>query len=296
MLTGVLALLTRRFFVFSGPIDAVLGPLVTAGFVIAAILFAMQALDKVLEQLVSFSPSELADPDRGRTRSVVTAISAIRRIVLVLAVIVGAGLILASAQLFRTLGFSLLASAGALTIVLGFAARKVLGNIMASLQIALNRSARIGDQIIWDDEWCTVERIHFTFVQLKIWTGNRIVVPVDEFVSKGFKSYTLAETKLTSTFKLTLAGTADTEAIRKRYEEAAAEEDEILGQDSVKCIVYSQDALGLTMRFQFDSPDPSTGWAIECRLREAMIRAAAEIQERTGTPTLPEGAAADVAA
>ena len=58
------------------------------------------------------------------------------------------GFVLTSINSFQSLGLSLLASAGAVTVVLGFAAREVLGNILASVQIALNRSARIGDQLI----------------------------------------------------------------------------------------------------------------------------------------------------
>ncbi len=38
-----------------------------------------------------------------------------------------------------------------MTIVLGFAARNVLGNIMASLQIALNQSARVGDRVVYKE-------------------------------------------------------------------------------------------------------------------------------------------------
>ena len=115
---------------------------------------------------------------------------------LVFAVIIGLGVLLHELHLFRTVGLSLLASAGVIGLVLGFAAREVLGNILASLQIALNRSARIGDQVIFDDRWCTVERIHFTYVQLRIWTGNRYVVPVAHFVSEPFENLTMVEPEM----------------------------------------------------------------------------------------------------
>ena len=75
-----------------------------------------------------------------------------------------------------------------------------------------------------------------------------------------------------------------------------AGEDDITDKDAAKMIVYSQDALGQVLRFQFPAPDPSTGWSIECRLREGVIQAAARIERETGRQTLPEGAAADVAA
>ena len=180
--------------------------------------------------------------------------------------------------------------------MLGFAARKVLGNILASLQIMLNRSARIGDQIIYEGRWCTVERIHFTYVQLKVWTGVRIVVPVETFVTEAFESWTHTDPQMTNTILLKLASTADVEAMRERFHELVAEEDDVVDKDAAMVLVTEQDALGHTVRFQFPSPDPTTGWYMECRVHERLIAHAAKLEEETGTPTLPEGAASDVAA
>ena len=286
----------RQVFTFSGPIDAVLTPALVLGYSLAVVVFAVQALDALLERLVTFEPTELADPGEAERRSWATTISAARRVLLLVFAVAALGLVLSSVGVFRTFGFSLLASAGALTLVVGFAARTVLGNILASLQIMLNRSARIGDQIIYADQWCTVERIHFTYVQLKVWTGVRLVVPVEKFVSEAFESWTHTDPQMTNTILLKLAGTADVEALRRRFHEIVAEEDEVVDPSAAMALVTEQDALGQTVRFQFPSPDPTTGWYMECRVRERLIAAAARLEEETGTPTLPEGAASDVAA
>ena len=296
VLTAVLSIATRELFIFSAPVDTVLDPLLAAGFVISMILFVMTVLDGILDQIVVFDPESLSDPGDASVRDTATALSATRRVVLVILALLGAGWVLSSAELFGTFGFSLLASAGALTLILGFAARRVLGNIMSSLQIAFNKSARIGDQIIYEDQWCTVERIHFTYVQLKHWTGNRLVVPVEEFVTRGFENWSLAETEMLNTVTLRLAGTADVAAMRERFREIAGAEDEIVDQDACRLLVTAHDALGQTLRFQFPTPDPTTGWYIECRIRERLIAAAAEIERRTDVPQFPAGAAADVAA
>ena len=285
-----------RVFTFSGPIDAVLSPLVVLGYALAIVVFAVQALDAALERLVTFEPAELSEPGEDERRSWATSLSAIRRVLMLIFVLVALGLVLSSIGIFHTFGFSLLASAGALTLVLGFAARTVLGNILASLQIMLNRSARIGDQIIYEGEWCTVERIHFTYVQLKVWTGVRIVVPVEKFVSEAFESWTHTDPQMTNTIHLKLAGTADVDAMRKRFEELVAGEEDITDHSAAKVLVTEQDALGQTVRFQFPSPDPTTGWYTECRIRERLIAHAAHLDGESDRATLPEGAASDVAA
>ncbi len=296
VVTAVLSIATAELFVFSAPVDTVLDPVIAAGFVIALILFVMTILDGILDQIVVFDAEDLSDPGDASTRDTATALSATRRVVLVILALLGAGWVMSSAEIFRTFGFSLLASAGAITLILGFAARRVLGNIMSSLQIAFNKSARIGDQIIYGGEWCTVERIHFTYVQLKHWTGNRHVVPVEEFVSNGFENWSLAETQMLNTVRLHLAGTADVAAIRERFHEIVGREGDIVDQDACQLLVTGHDALGQTLRFQFPTPDPSTGWEIECRVRERLIAAAAEIERRTDVPQFPSGAASDAAA
>ncbi|MGR3540180.1 MAG: mechanosensitive ion channel family protein [Hasllibacter sp.] len=294
--TLTLDLLTGWFFVFSAAIDAVVGPTVAIGYVLAALLLFMMVFDAILNRLVTFDSGDLSDPEKHETRSWATGLSAIRRIVLVILTIAGIGIVLSVSNVFSGLGLSLLASSTALTIVLGFAARRVLGNILASIQIALNRSARIGDQILYDDLWCTVERIHFTFVQLKVWTGNRLIVPVEEFVSSGFLNYTMDDTQMTRTIRLTLAHGADIDALRDEFHRLVAEDDRVIEKDAAQLRVTDHDALGLTARFQFDADNPSDGWDAECALREGLLAAAARIERERNVTMLPDGAAMEAAA
>ena len=291
--TTILWAATSKLFIFSGPVDSVVSPLIVLGYAVALILFVMNALDGVLDRVMTFEPEELSEPGMAQTRSRATFVSALRRAVLVILTVAAAGIALSAAGVFRTFGFSLLASAGAVTLILGFAARKVLGNIMASLQIAMNRSARIGDQIIYDGDWCTVERIHFTYVQLKMWTGNRKVVPVEQFVTDAFDNMTLQDVEMYAVVKLKLAHTADVDALEDVFHAICAEEDEITDQDDLHCLVTGHDALGQDVRFHFPTPDPSTGWLVECRVRRKLIAAAQRMGEDSGRPMMPEGAAGE---
>ena len=286
--TTVVWLSTQYFFVVSGKIAAIVHPLVVIGYVSAAVIFAISVIDTILERIVDFGPEELSGTDKSRTRTIATTLSAGRRIFILLAICIAIGLVFTSANLFRTFGFSLLASAGAITIVLGFAARRVLGNIMASLQIALNRTARIGDLVIYNDEWCIVERINFTHVQLKVWNGTRLIVPVEHFVSESFENWSIVDPEMVDHFVLTLAHSADIDALRKVFHDLVADEDDIIDKDEAKAAVVEQDMFGPKVRFQFPVPDGSTGWDIECRLREALIAAAQRLERETGRAFLPQ--------
>ncbi|MFX8692416.1 mechanosensitive ion channel domain-containing protein, partial [Acinetobacter baumannii] len=60
----------------------------------------------------------------------------------------------------RQLGTSLLASAGVAGLIVGFAAKPVLSNMLAGLQIALTQPIRIEDVVIIENEWGWVEEIN----------------------------------------------------------------------------------------------------------------------------------------
>ena len=88
-------------------------------------------------------------------------------------------------------GVSLIASAGAAGIVVGLAARPVLTNLIAGIQLAITQPIRIGDAVIVENEWGWVEEITGTYVVIKVWDWRRLVVPLSYFLEKPFQNWTL---------------------------------------------------------------------------------------------------------
>lgn len=287
--TTVVLFAALRVFSVTGPIASILTPLTLIGYVMAFLLFTLSILDTALDRIVTLDSDRLADPDNSTIRNQATLMTAARRVLIVLGVLVGLGIVLASANLFRSLGFSLLASAGAVTLILGFAARHVLGNILASLQIALNRSARIGDQVIYEDYFCTVERIHFTYVQLKTWDANRLVVPVSHFLSDSFENWSMVDGGRICSARITLHQQADIEALRQAFFDLCEAEEAVTVNESCKALVLEQDGFGVVTRFQFRVDDPNATWETECRMRERIVTEAQRIERETGRPMLPAG-------
>ncbi len=277
-----LAVCTRSLFLFSGRIDTILSPLIAVGFVAAVVWAIINVADALMDRLVSFDGDALTKTGEGqeKRRETATKVAAIRRAMIVIVTIAGMGIILREAQLMHTLGFSLLASAGAFTLILAFAARNVLANVLASLQVALNQSARIGDKIVYQGHLCSVERINFTFVQLREWTGKRIVVPVTDFAEEPFENWTMRDPAMIGEVRLKLAHTADVETLRRRFFDAL---DEIDGPDEEALsgdrgvYVADHDAFGMELLFLVPCPDPNTAWARICELRERMLAEAAKL-------------------
>jgi small-conductance mechanosensitive channel len=78
----------------------------------------------------------------------------------------------------KTIGLSLLTSAGIIGIVVGFAAQKSLGLILAGIQIAFTQPIRLDDVVIVEGEWGRIEEITLTYVVVKIWDERRLILPL----------------------------------------------------------------------------------------------------------------------
>ncbi len=90
-------------------------------------------------QSALMSRNRLDVPDNLSARRIYTQVSVIRKIIVTGVVIIATGSILMLFDPVRQFGTSILASAGIAGIVIGFAAQKTLGNVLAGIQIALTQ-------------------------------------------------------------------------------------------------------------------------------------------------------------
>jgi small-conductance mechanosensitive channel len=78
----------------------------------------------------------------------------------------------------RTLGTSLLASAGIVGLDGSLAARPTVENLVAGLQIGLTEPFRIDDVVIAEAEWGWIEEINTTYVVVRTWDQRRLILPI----------------------------------------------------------------------------------------------------------------------
>ncbi|SDE94447.1 mechanosensitive ion channel family protein [Limimaricola pyoseonensis] len=294
--SAILLVLSNSLFIFSGRINSVLGPMIALGFTAAALIFVMNGVDAVLNRIVPFEDDTLSDPRMEARRNLATRIAAWRRVLIVAIVLIGGAIVLSEAQFFGGLGLSILASAGALTLLIGFAARHILGNILASLQIAMNRSAKIGDKLEFRGHICTVERINFTYVQLLDWTGVRLVVPVSEFVAEHFENWTMNDPSMIRTIKVKLAHDTEVQPLREAFFEIIDEQDpkEVQDRDQHFVMVADQDVFGQEVWFCLACAKADTAWMLSCEVREALLDRA-RAMARDGRPMFPRANPAEAA-
>src|SRR5262249_2933632 len=137
--------------------------------------------------------------DNLSARKIHTQVSSIRKIIVTAIVILATGSILMLFDPVRQFGTSILASAGIAGIVIGFAAQKTLGNLLAGIQIALSQPLLIDDIVVVEGEFGQIEEITLTYVTVRTWDLRRMVVTITYFLEKPLQNWSPVLTDLLGT-------------------------------------------------------------------------------------------------
>jgi len=76
----------------------------------------------------------------------------------------------------RAVAGGLLASSAMLSIIIGFAAQRTLGNFVAGILIALSQPLRLGDDVEIGGVRGRVEEIGLTYTWVRLPDGDRLVI------------------------------------------------------------------------------------------------------------------------
>src|SRR5262249_28069922 len=181
--------------------------------IIAFSVLIIRGVNAVQSALVS--RDRLAGPDNLSARKIFTQVSVIRKIILSAVLIIPIGAILMVSDQVRHFGASILASSGIAGIVIGFAAQKTLGNVLAGIQIALTQPILIDDIVMVEGEFGQIEEITLTYVTVRTWDLRRMVLPITYFVEKPFQNWSRVSTELLGTVILYLDYQAPMGELRK---------------------------------------------------------------------------------
>src|SRR5690606_16233167 len=130
-------------------------------------------------------------------------------------VIVTLAIILLSFDNMRKIGAGLLTGVGVGGIIIGFAAQKSLGNLLAGFQIAFTQPIRMDDVLVVEGEWGKVEEINLTYVVVNIWDKRRLVLPTNYFIEKPLQNCTHTTAEILGTVFIYADFTMPVQALRQ---------------------------------------------------------------------------------
>ncbi len=91
----------------------------------------------------------------------------------------------------KSIGEKLLASGAIAAAIVGFAARQTLANVVAGVMLAVTQPVRVGDWILFDDEYGAIEDITLTFTFLRTNSERRVIIPNEKMASSVLRNDTL---------------------------------------------------------------------------------------------------------
>jgi len=213
---------------------------------------------------------ELDTEDNFEARKSATRLDVMRRVIVVIGAIATLACALVVVPWARQLGVSLLASAGIVGIAVGLAARPVLSNLIAGVQIAFTQPIRIEDAVVLEGEWGWIEEIDLFYVVVRLWDRRRLIVPLTYFIEKPFQNWTRKTGAIIGSVYWWLDYRAPVAKMREKLEEIVRTT-ELWDGDVVNLQVSETDKMTIQVRALASARTSPRAWDLRCYIREQMI-------------------------
>jgi len=222
-------------------------------------------IEKILIDKLDFD-----QPDNNEARKLFTKIKFVKRIFIILIIVIGVSILLLSFDSVRQYGVGILTSAGIFSVIIGFAAQKSLGNLLAGIQIAFTQPIKIDDVVIVEGEWGRIEEINLTYVVVNIWDLRRLVLPITYFIDKPFQNWTRNDSSLIGTAFFNLSYQTPVEKLREKLHEILLNTPLWDGKSWALQVTDTQ-AQFVVVRALMSARNSSQTFDLRCIVREKMI-------------------------
>ena len=224
---------------------------------------------KIIKHLI-VSRYDVDASDNLKARKVFTQFTILERIIVFIIVILAAGIALMSFEEIREIGVSVFASAGVAGIIIGFSAQKVIGTILAGIQIAITQPIKIDDVVVVEGEWGRIEEITLTYVVVKIWDKRRLVLPTTYFIETPFQNWTKTSADILGTVYLYTDYHVPFDALREELSSILDSTDLWDGEVNNIQVTDSKSDY-VEIRALMSAKDSSTAWELRVHVREKLI-------------------------
>jgi small-conductance mechanosensitive channel len=253
---------------FPAAATVMVGHLLLIVFILSIGWAAIRALDLGADLYLRRFRTDAADNLLARKHA--TQVHILRRTTQsVLAIITIAAALMTVAEV-RQYGLSLFASAGAAGVIIGLAARPVLSNLIAGIQIAMTQPIRVEDAVVVEGEWGWIEKITSAYIVVRLWDLRRLIVPLSYFIEKPFQNWTYETTQLLGTVHLRVDYTVPIDRLRRQLEEIVRASPLWDGRAAALQVTEAL-ADAVELRALVSARNASDLWDLRCEVREKLI-------------------------
>lgn len=227
-----------------------------------------RAVQSIADTIFELHP--IKQVDNLAARRIHTQTRVLARSINILIFFIGTGMALMTLPLLRQIGTSLLASAGVAGLIVGFAAKPVLGNLLAGLQLAISQPIRLDDVVIVENEWGQIEEITGSYVVVRIWDQRRMIVPLQWFIEHPFQNWTRSSSELLGTVTLWVDFRLPLEPLRAEAQRLCGALQEWDGRVCVVQVTETSER-AMQLRILVSAPDAPRTFDLRCKLREGLL-------------------------
>ena len=246
----------------------IVGHLSTIGIIFSVAWFLI-ILFKVFKNRM-LKKYDVESSDNLKARKVYTQFMILENIIIFIIVILSIGIALMSFESIRSVGVSVLTSAGIAGIIIGLAAQKAIGTLLAGIQIAITQPIRLDDVVIVEGEWGWIEEINLTYVVVRVWDKRRLVVPTTYFIENIFQNWTRTSADILGTVYIYADYGLPFEAIRKEQTRLLNSTDLWDGNVNVMQVTNTTEK-SVEIRVLVSAKDSPTAWDLRVYLREKLL-------------------------
>ena len=246
-------------------------PLIWIGLVFSTLWLGIRVINFFANRYQSLQIENLAEEHFDKERRRRTYVSIFRRVFIFVMILGSIWIGLSEFANMEGLGKTLLTSAGIAGVVIGIAAQPILGNIIAGVQVAVTQPVRIGDSVIMDGNFSTVEDLRYTYAVLKTWDERRLIVPMRELITEMVENWSHTEVHQTCPVFLYVDYGADIDAIRQQFISAVKDNKLWDNKTEPEMFVVEVTANIIHLRGAVSAVGPIEAWTLACEIREQML-------------------------
>ncbi len=220
------------------------------------------------------------DVEDMRVRQIHTQTLIVRRLVFTVVLVITVGAALFTLPKARTLGTSVLASAGLISIIAALAAQSLLGNVFAGIHIAFSSKLRIGDVVYVEEQFGKVEELTLSYVVVRIWNDRRMILPTTYFATTPFQNWSRHGRELVGIVDVDVDWSVDINGIRAELDRLMAVSPHWDGR-FWECYVIDATKGWITVEVLVTAADSRVLFDLRAEVREAVVT---WVRENTGTP------------
>jgi small-conductance mechanosensitive channel len=193
------------------------GDQISAAITLVVAILVAVIVDRVLIGRAVRATTRL---DTGElSREARTRLRLIRRLLFLLIILIGVALALSQFTSIKRFATGVLASTAVLGIIIGFAGRQVIANLVSGVLIAITQPIRIGDLVsIGDEVHGRVVDIALTYTRVDAGDGSLVVVPNERVATDVVVNHSAGNASAPVTIDVWLRPDADLEEARTKLE------------------------------------------------------------------------------